>query len=118
MILGVQIIAIIFGIFMLYVTFLHLKRKEFTSKESGAWFIIWISFTFISIFPTILDIFIKEVLQLSRRLDFFIIVSIIFMLGVLFYMYGIVRSTQKSVEKVVRECSITDAKKDYPKKKR
>jgi len=33
--LAIQIIGILFALFMLYVTFLHLRRKEFTTKETN-----------------------------------------------------------------------------------
>jgi len=33
MLLGIQLVGVLFGLFMLYITFLHGKRKEFSSKE-------------------------------------------------------------------------------------
>ena len=38
-ILGVQIIGILFGFFMLYYTFLQYKRKEFKMGEYTFWLI-------------------------------------------------------------------------------
>lgn len=111
MVMFIQVIGILFGVFMLYTTFLHLKKEEFTLKECAVWSFIWVLFIFVSLIPTVLDNFISGVLHFSRRLDFFITVSIIFMMGVLYYMYGIVRANQHSVEKIVRHISLQETKK-------
>jgi len=114
MVLTVQLIGIIFGILMMYLTFLHLKRNEFTSKESLAWFGIWVVFILVSLLPTTLDFLVQDVLKLSRRLDFFIITGFMFILGIVYYMYGIIRETQKKVEQVVRNDALANPNK--PKK--
>ena len=40
-ILGIQIIGILFGFFMMYYTFLQYKRKEFKMGEYTFWLILW-----------------------------------------------------------------------------
>ena len=68
--LGIQIIGILFGFFMMYYTFLHYKRKEFTVKEYGFWLILWAVFLIVTLFPGLLDPILKS-LSISRTLDFF-----------------------------------------------
>ena len=71
-ILGVQILGILFALFMFYITFLHQRRNEFTVKESIFWFGAWLSFLFLVIFPTSLDFFINPAdnhLHLMENID-------------------------------------------------
>ena len=49
--LGIQILGSLFGIFMLYYTFLHYKRKDITSKEGSFWIGLWGLFIIVTIFP-------------------------------------------------------------------
>ena len=101
-ILGIQILGMIFGFFMLYYTFLQYKRKDFTIKEYSFWFIFWAGFVIIILFPQILDPVLIS-LNIVRALDFFIIGGFLFLIFVSFYTYTIVRKNQRKVEEVVRQ---------------
>ena len=105
MILGVQLIGILFALFMLYLTFLHRKRKEFTLKESVFWSLAWLCFFGITLFPTFLDR-ITKALDFSRTMDLFIVLGFIFILGVTFYNYTLLRRTQNKVEEIVRAVAL------------
>ena len=109
-IIGIQVFGILFAGFMFYLTFLHQRRNEFTAKETFFWFGTWIAFLTLVIFPTYLDFFIKGVLGFSRKLDFFIVLGFMFLLGILFHTYIIMRKTQNRVEKIVRHMAIEKAK--------
>ena len=106
MILGIQILGILFALFMFYITFLHQRRNEFTVKESIFWFGAWLCFILLVIFPTSLDFLIKNVLDFSRRMDFFIVIGFMFLLGIIFHTYSTVRKTQRKVDKLVRKVAI------------
>ncbi|KHO46288.1 MAG: hypothetical protein QS98_C0004G0064 [archaeon GW2011_AR3] len=110
MVLGIQILGSIFALFMLYVTFLHQKRKEYTVREYVFWTFFWIVFGLVSLFPNWLDP-ITTVLRLTRTLDLFIILGFMFIIAVVIYVYDVVRKTQKKVEEVVRKVAIEDASK-------
>jgi len=101
-ILGIQILGVLFGFFMMYYTFLQHKRKEFTIKEYGFWFIFWAGFVIITLFPQILDPVLLT-LNIGRTLDFFIIAGFLFLIFVVFYTYTIVRKNQKKLEEIVRQ---------------
>lgn len=111
MILGIQIFGLLFALFMFYLTFLHQRRNEFTVKESIFWFGAWIVFMLLVIFPTMLDFFIKDVLSFSRRMDFFIVIGFMFIIGIVFHTYTIVRKNQNKIEKIVRDIAINKEKK-------
>ena len=104
-ILGIQILGLLFGLFMMYYTFLQYKRREFTIKEYGFWFVFWAAFVVITLFPQILDPLLST-LNIARALDFFIIAGFLFMIFVLFYTYTIVRKNQKKLEEVVRSIAM------------
>ncbi|MBU0457447.1 MAG: DUF2304 domain-containing protein [Nanoarchaeota archaeon] len=105
-ILGIQIVGILFALFMFYLTFLHRRRKEFTIKEYIFWAGVWVIFLLLVLFPTTLDSLVKNVLSLSRRMDFFIIMGFMFLIGVVFHIYTIVRKTQNKIEKIVRQIAV------------
>jgi len=112
-ILGIQILGILFGVFMLYFTFLQRKRRVFTTKEYSFWMILWTVFLIVTIFPALLDPVVKS-LSLARIMDFFIILGFMFLVGSIFYTYTIVRGNQKKLEEIVRKIAM---KKQENKKK-
>jgi len=105
MVLGIQILGTLFGIFMLYYTFLHYKRNEITVKEYSFWVLLWVLFIIVAVFPQVLDP-IVESLNLVRTMDFFIILGFMFLIGSLFYTYTIVRKNQNKLEEIVRKIAI------------
>jgi len=104
-ILGIQILGLLFGFFMMYYTFLQHKRKEFTIKEYSFWFIFWSIFVIITLFPQLLDP-VLTTLNIARTLDFFIIAGFLFLIFVIFYTYTIVRKNQRKLEEVVRNIAL------------
>ena len=106
MLLGIQIAGILFGLFMLYITFLHGKRKEFNSKEGIFWIIAWIIFILLVIFPNAFDIIARGVLNISRTLDFLIILGFMFLIGISFHNYIMVKKNQNKLEKIVRKLAL------------
>lgn len=108
---GIQIFGILFALLMIYTTFLHQRRKEFTTKEYLFWLGAWIIFMALVIFPTSLDLLIKDVLNIGRRLDFYIIIGFMFLIGISFHTYTTMRKTQNKVEKIVRKIAIEGYKK-------
>lgn len=104
-ILGIQILGVLFGFFMMYYIFLQYKRREFTIKEYSLWFIVWGIFLVITLFPQFLDPLLVT-LNIARALDFFIIAGFLFLIFVIFYTYTIVRKNQRKVEEIVRNMAL------------
>ncbi|MEK6948954.1 MAG: DUF2304 domain-containing protein [Nanoarchaeota archaeon] len=104
-ILGIQILGVLFGFFMLYYNFLQYKRKEFTIKEYAFWFVFWGSFVAMTLFPQILDPLLAT-FGIIRALDFFIIAGFLFLIFVIFYTYVQLRKTQRKLEDVVRNIAL------------
>lgn len=106
---GIQILGLLFGLFMIYYTFLHRKRNELGIKEYFFWFIVWIMFIIVVLFPRIIDPLIQG-LNFARRLDFFIILGFLFLIGLSFYTYIIVKKNQNQVEEIVRKIALKGKK--------
>jgi len=100
--LGIQLIGILFGLLMLYITFVYSKKREFTSREWVVWSGLWLIFLILVILPQLLDPLLAR-LQLMRKMDFFISAGIMLSLVMIFYTYMVARSNQKALENMVRE---------------
>ncbi len=101
MVLGVQVAGALFGVFMMYYTFLKFKRKEFSSAEYLCWMVLWVAFVAASLFPNWLNPIVKS-LSFARTFDFLVIVGFLFVIGMTFYTYTIVNKSRKQVEELVR----------------
>jgi len=104
-ILGIQILGILFGGFMIYYVFLHRKRKELTIKEYSFWIVLWVLFIILTLFPWLLKP-ILEPIGFARTMDFFIVAGFMFLIGSLFYIYLLVRSNQKRLEDIIRKIAL------------
>lgn len=109
MISGIQIVGILFGLLMLYMTFLYQKRKQLSSKEALFWSVLWIFFMIIALFPSSLDFLVKGVLNMNRPLDFLIILGFMFLIGVTFYNYSAVKKNERRTEEIVRKIAMKKA---------
>lgn len=112
MVLGIQVIGVLFGLFLIYLTFLFHKRKEFTFNEWAFWTVIALLFMVVSLFPQILDPIVKT-LSLTRTMDLFIILGFMFLIAAVFYSYKITRATQKRLEEVVRIIALDEKRKKF-----
>lgn len=110
MVLGIQVFGLVFSAFMLYLSFLYYKKKEFTLIEWSFWTFFSIVFAVISVFPEILDPIVAS-LNLTRTLDLFIILGFMFLIATVFYIYRVTRHTNKQVEELVRELALENKKK-------
>jgi hypothetical protein len=108
-ILGIQIVGILFSIFMIYYTFLQYKKKDITIKEYLVWVCLWIIFIVLTIFPNIIRPIVKPI-GFARIFDFFIVAGFMFIIGSIFYIYLLVRSNQKRLEDIVRKVAIDKKK--------
>ena len=101
MVLGIQIVGFLFGLFMMYYSFLNYKRKEFTTREFSFWILLWAVFIITALFPFLLDPIVKKI-GFLRALDLLTIGGFLFMITAIFYTYTIARKNQKQLETLVR----------------
>ncbi|MBN1157452.1 DUF2304 domain-containing protein [Candidatus Woesearchaeota archaeon] len=106
----IQILGVMFGLLLLYMTFLNYKRKEFTIKEALSWSAICAALIIFSVIPKFLDPFLKRI-GVLRLLDFLVIVGFMFLLIVVFYVYHVVRRTQMQLTNIVRKIALEKKRK-------
>ena len=105
----IQFLGIIFGLTMLYFTFVKFKRRELNSLELGLWLSGWVLLILIAIFPGLLDPIIGS-LHFYRRLDFFVVLGFFVLLGMGFYNYSAVKKMEKKLEMFVRKEALDNSK--------
>lgn len=108
--LGVQILASLFAIFMLYVVFLHFKKRNLSSPELVFWVILWSTFLFFTFKPRVLDPILAR-LFIVRALDLLMIVSFMILAYLGFQNHIGIKVLQREHEKLVRKLAFKNAKK-------
>ena len=98
----IQLLGIIFGLAMLYFTFVRYKRRELSPLEFVSWSIGWVLLMVVALIPSMLDVIIAP-LNFYRRLDFFVVVGFFTLLVIGFYNYSLVKKMEKKLEKYVRQ---------------
>lgn len=112
MITGLQIIAIMFSLIMIYLSYLHYQRKDIGKIEFISWWIIWTCAMIIIIFPELLRGFAGTFL-ITRVFDFMVIGGFILVITLSYQSYVKHKSLERKIEKLVRDQALKkeDAKK-------
>ena len=113
MILGLQLIAIVFSLIMLYFAFLHYQRKEITNLEMITWWIIWVATIIIVIFPDLLRGF-ATTFFITRVFDFMVIGGFILVISLTYTAYIKIKILERKIEKFIRK----EALKETPRAKK
>jgi len=101
-IIGVQLILIGFALFMVYVLYLHWRKRNVSNKMFGVWSLIWFVFVFFSIFPTLLAPLLKE-LFIVRVMDLGMIVAFMILTYVTIENNIKIKKYEEQLEKLVRK---------------
>ena len=109
-ILGVQIIAILFAIFMIYVAFLNWKRKDINGKEIFFWSALWLGFIVVTLFPDILQN-ITEKLFFTRVMDLLMVAAFMILAFIGFQNHVSNRRMERKIEELIRKEAVKNAKK-------
>lgn len=104
----IQLLGIIFGLAMLYFTFLKLKRREINNLERWLWSVGWLMLILLAVTPHLLDPVIGY-LNFYRALDFFVVLGFFVLLGLGFYNYSTTKKMEKKLETFVRKKAIEKA---------
>ena len=102
MFFGIQIVGVIFGLAMLYLSYVYFKKKDFTTNDFILWLSVWIAFLLVVIFPGTVR-FLLNTLNVEDAVTLFTIFGFMFIFGMVVYLYRIVRKSQKKIESVVIE---------------
>lgn len=115
MILGLQIIAVIFALIMIYVAYLHYRRSEINGLEMLFWLSAWTCAVFIALFPEIFRVF-STTIAISRAFDLAMIGGFILITPLTYMAYVRTKKLEKKFEEVIRQNALKDLTDDKRKK--
>jgi len=100
--IGLQLVAIIFALWMLYFSYLHYRRHEFNHLEFILWEILWAGLIVVVILPHSVQ-FLLNAFSITRTFDLVVIAGIVILFGITFRNYVIIKRIRKQLEDVVRQ---------------
>ena len=101
MIIGLQIIALLFAFSMIYIAVLHYKRGEISGTETASWLIMWVVAVIVIIFPELLRSFAATFL-VTRVFDLMVIGGFILVITIVASAYLRTKKLEKKIEQLVR----------------
>jgi hypothetical protein len=110
MIIGLQVIALLFAFTMIYFAVLHFKRGELNGTEIALWLVMWTVAIIVIIFPELLQSFAKTFL-VTRVFDLMVIGGFILVISMVSIAYVRTKSLEKKLEEMVRREALKDKKK-------
>lgn len=116
MIVGIQLIGILFGVVMIYFSYLYYRRGNYGKQSLALWLITWLVVVVIFAVPQLIYA-VMEVLAIQRTADFFTAAAIIFLTTITFYTYTNVKKQEKKMEDLVRKVALERVEKTKKKKK-
>ncbi|MCL4366997.1 DUF2304 domain-containing protein [Patescibacteria group bacterium] len=114
MILGLQLIAIIFALIMIYLAYVHYSRGELNGLEILSWMTIWILTIVIVIFPDLLRTF-TQTFSISRVFDMMVVGGFIVTITLIYLAYVKTNRIENTLEKLIRTEAL--AKMNLPERK-
>lgn len=103
--IGIQILAILFVVWMTYFSYLHYRRREFSLFEFIFWQLMWVGLTVVVVLPKSVDFILKS-FSISRTFDLVVIVGIVLLFGITFRNYVLLKRTERKVEEMTRQLAM------------
>ena len=110
MIIGLQVIALLFAFSMIYFAVLHFKRGEIGGTEIASWLIMWTVAIVIIIFPELLQSFASTFL-VTRVFDLMVIGGFILVISMVAVAYVRTKRLEKKIEDLVRKQALNKKEK-------
>jgi len=108
-----QIIGILFGLFMAYLTFESFKKRQLSRQDLFFWELIWLALIIFAAFSafafTQSEIFVQA-LGAVRLLDLLTIAGFGVILLIVFFMYKGLRASQAKLEQLVESLALKGLK--------
>ena len=110
MVLGIQLVGVLFVLVMLYLTYLYYKKGQYSKTSAIFWVIIWGAAMILLTFQQSVERVIEQ-LQFARVFDLYMTIGLLFVLALMFYDYVRVERLERKVEELVRKIATERAKK-------
>lgn len=105
MIIGLQIIAILFALTMIYFALLNYKRREINGAEIAGWLVVWGGTMIVVIFPELLRTFASTFL-VTRVFDLMVVGGFVIVISLVSAAYMKSKRNEKKLEDLVRKLSL------------
>jgi hypothetical protein len=109
MVLGIQVLGILFALAMAYLTVHGFKRKQTSKQGLILWSGIWLIVIILSIFPQILS-GLGGKLNVTGTIDFLTIIGFAFFMVLMFYLHQKVNKMESKLETLVRTIAYKEVK--------
>lgn len=111
MIIGLQVIALLFAFSMVYFAVLNFKRGELNGTEITSWLVMWTLAIVIIIFPELLQSFAKTFL-VTRVFDLMVIGGFILVISMVSVAYLRTKRNEKKLEELIRRDALKSKKRN------
>lgn len=101
MIIGLQLVAIVFALVMIYFAYLNYSRGELSRLEIVVWYNVWAVTIVIVIFPQLLSTF-AQTFSISRVFDLLVVGGFILVISMVYKTYVTTKRLEKKLEDYVR----------------
>ncbi len=105
--IGLQLVAILFALWMLYFTYLHYRRKEFSKIEFILWEMLWVGLVIVVVLPQSVQ-FILKAFSITRTFDLVVVVGMVILFGVTFRNYVLQKRQAKKIEELIRQLALKE----------
>ncbi len=109
MIIGLQLLAIVFALIMIYFAYLHFMRGELSKSEIISWWGIWVVTIVITIFPDLLSGFAKTI-SINRVFDLMVVGGFILVIVLSYKAYIGTKKLEHKINEFIRKESIKDTR--------
>ena len=110
MILGLQIIALIFALIMVYFAYVHYRKGDINGIEMLFWLIAWLGAIFIILLPEVFTAFARTI-AVTRSFDLAVIGGFILVIPLVYLSYIRTKKLEKKIEEMIRAESLNGNKK-------
>lgn len=105
-----QLVSLVFGLYMLYWSFLSYKKRLFYFRELFFWVAVWSTFILVALFPDTTKL-VLQTFRINRVMDLLMILALIFLSIVTYRVYIDNRQLTKKLQDLVRQEAIDRHKK-------
>jgi hypothetical protein len=99
---AVQLLVCLFGLVMVYLSYLGFRRRQFGAGGLSLWLVIWIGLVVVTLVPQVFRPLVQP-LRVARLMDLVVILGMLALGAITYRTYAIVQQLRHQLEKAVRE---------------
>lgn len=103
----IQLISVVFGLFMIYFVRLHFRKQHMEKFEYGIWTALWIGFIFLAVLPQTFQGLVQT-LRISRVFDLLNIIALMILTFLIFHNTVKSRQFEHKLEDLIRRKALRE----------